>query len=418
MNAKLKEKYFLVIVIITFINMFVAGGLANNLTLYTLPVSETLGITRSSFSLCVAIRGIMQVISSLASGYLYSKLGSRILIPASLAIGAIGYFIFSQSYTVGLLCLGYAILGIGDGICIINASVYVIGRWFRKNYGLFLGIVSAATGIGGGVFSVILSAIIDASGWRTAFFVSAIFYIALGLIIALFMRDRPEKMGLEPYGDGSKTAKKEKKVFEGYTEKQLFKKTTFYIYILLVFLSGLLAYMISSIIVPFFQDKGFSITEAATVNSAFLISLAVAKIALGFINDKLGAKVVALLSVFSGTVTTFFLTRVAGLFEGYLIMIPSGMFLTMAAVVPSFVCTDLFGHRAGPKPALLATSAISAAHLFGAVISNSVYDKVGSYLPVLYAVCIATVVISIFWTILFITTTKEKRKFLKQQENK
>lgn len=416
MNAKLKEKYFLVVVIIAFVNMLVSGGIANNLNMYTLPVSETLGITRGTFALCAAIRGIVQVFSSMVSGYLFSKFGSRIVIPASLAIGAIGYFILSNSYTVALLCMGYAFLGIGDGFCIINASIYVIGRWFHKNYGLILGIVSAATGIGGGIFSVVLSSIVEASSWRTSFTVSAVLYIALGIIIAVFLLDRPENIGLAPYGEGTVKNTKDKKFFEGYTEKQLFKKLNFYLFVFLVFLSSLLAYMVSPIIVPFFQDKGFSITEAATVSSAFLVSLAVAKIILGFINDKLGAKVVTFICVFSGTVATFFLTRITGLFAGYLTMIPLGTLLTMAAVVPSFICTDLFGHRAGPRPALLATTAVTVGNLFGSLISNSVYDKVGTYLPVLYTVCIGTLVILIFWAALFISAEKEKRKFLKQQE--
>lgn len=417
MNTTVKEKYFLIIVIIAFINMFISGGIANNLTMYTLPVSSALGIARSDFSLCASIRGVVQVLSSMLSGFLFSKLGSRILIPASLIIGAIGYFIFSQSYTVGVLCVGYAILGIGDGICIINASVYVIGRWFHKNYGLILGLVSAATGIGGGVFGVILSNIVCASGWRTAFFVSAILYVALAVIIVVFMRDRPENIGLKPFGEGNTKGKKDNEIFEGYSEKQLFKKPNYYFFLFLIFLSCLLAYMTSSIVVPYFQDKGFSITEAATVNSVFLVVLAISKLVLGFLNDKLGAKLVAILSILSGTVGTFFLARVTGLFEGYFTTVPLSLFLTMAAVVPSLICTDLFGHRAGPKPALFATSAVSAANLFGAVISNSVYDKVGSYLPVLYTVCIGTLVVIIFWVLLFILATKEKRKLLAQESN-
>ena len=92
------------------------------------------------------------------------------------------------------------LVGAGTGVTSMVLAAVVATRWFDKQRGLVLGALSAATATGQLVFLPALAKIIESSGWRSATLVVAAAGAAIFVVVLLFMRDRPEDMGLLPYG--------------------------------------------------------------------------------------------------------------------------------------------------------------------------------------------------------------------------
>jgi hypothetical protein len=80
-------------------------------------------------------------------------------------------------------------------------AAYIAGRWFRAREGLVVGLLTAANAAGQLVFLPTMASFVTHFGWRVMSLVLAGAVIAFLPLRALLMRNRPEDVGLRPYGD-------------------------------------------------------------------------------------------------------------------------------------------------------------------------------------------------------------------------
>jgi sugar phosphate permease len=73
-------------------------------------------------------------------------------------------------------------------------------RWFVTRRGLVVGILGASWATGQLAFLPLLAAVVDACGWRAASLTVTLVCAALLPVAAAVLRDRPEDIGLLPYG--------------------------------------------------------------------------------------------------------------------------------------------------------------------------------------------------------------------------
>src|SRR5262249_48011643 len=95
------------------------------------------------------------------------------------------------------------LLGLGMSTVTILPNQVLVSRWFHARVGLVNGIVLGATALGAAIAPALIPRIIEASAWRTAFrIVAALATVPPLLVVATLVRNRPEDVGLEPYGSG------------------------------------------------------------------------------------------------------------------------------------------------------------------------------------------------------------------------
>jgi sugar phosphate permease len=79
-------------------------------------------------------------------------------------------------------------------------AAIIATRWFDAHRGLVLGVLSAANATGQLVFLPLLASLAEQRGWRTAAIVVSAAAALVFLLVLALMRDRPEDLGLRPYG--------------------------------------------------------------------------------------------------------------------------------------------------------------------------------------------------------------------------
>jgi sugar phosphate permease len=84
-------------------------------------------------------------------------------------------------------------------------AAIIANRWFDERRGLVLGVLSAANATGQLIFLPVLASMVTARGWRAAALVVAGAAVVVFAIVLAFMRDRPEDLGLLPYGRAAGT---------------------------------------------------------------------------------------------------------------------------------------------------------------------------------------------------------------------
>jgi MFS family permease len=84
----------------------------------------------------------------------------------------------------------------------MDAPMLIANTWFIRQRTMAMALISGSIGIGGFLFTPLLSSAVHTYGWRQAAFGCGIAFIAIGLPLAFLVRRSPESMGLEPDGDG------------------------------------------------------------------------------------------------------------------------------------------------------------------------------------------------------------------------
>jgi sugar phosphate permease len=79
----------------------------------------------------------------------------------------------------------------------------IANTWFIRKRTMAMALISGSIGIGGFIFTPLLSSAVHTFGWRQAAFGCGVTFILIGVPLALMVRRSPESMGLEPDGDQS-----------------------------------------------------------------------------------------------------------------------------------------------------------------------------------------------------------------------
>ena len=419
MRAKINANYHWVIAALAVLTMLICGGVGNSLNGITLiPITESLGVSRGELSAAMVAKNISGVLLNLLSGILFVKFGYRRLVPVALIVSGLGLFLASRGQMLTMMCIAGAI----EGAYVLGISAgnpRILSAWFHRHYGLLMGIVTAMTGLGGSIFSIVFAKIVAAYSWRAAYLSAAIMYFALALLIALLIRDVPQQMGLKPYGVGhmpQNTKRESGDHWEGFSMAQLKKKPVFYLMVLGTLLSGICGYMAFSVVSPHIQDCGMSPEFAAGVQSVVLIGLAITKLLFGALSDKVGAKSMTMASLVSMVAAMLLLANVSNATSAYIAAIVYALAMPLCGIVPPLLMPSLFGYRSSAKAIGILYAMLYAASMIANPLTNSLRDRFGSYRPVFTGTAVAAAGIMVLYIILYVWAGKERKK-LEQQGN-
>ena len=177
-------------------------GLVSNVAgLFFDPMAEDLGILQGQASLSLTITNLMLAFT----GPFLPRLLERGLIRPVLVVSTIllagGTAALALCHSLVPLYLFCVIRGIGAGCCAYVMATMVLNNWFVANVGLVSSICMGFTGIAGAIFSPIVSAVIQTSGWRVAYVMLGVFIVVLNLPAMLFVPSLdPADSGYEAFG--------------------------------------------------------------------------------------------------------------------------------------------------------------------------------------------------------------------------
>lgn len=415
MKGIIKKNYYWIIAFVMLLEMAVYGGLLNNqVGLYIIPVSESLGSTRSEFSLALSFNNIVAFISVMFSGILVSRFGNKKMLVVGLCSAAIAYLIYSSSQNITGMAIGSAILGLSAGFSSSATASRVIGSWFHRYRGTVLGVVSASTGVGGALLCMLFADVIENHSWQASYLLSAVFIVIILILVLVFIRNKPSDMGLNPYGMGYVSKKAKNKRTEdhwlGLTMQQLIRRPSFYLMIVCTFLSCTCTYLAFSVVLPHLQDQGLTSTEAATLQGAMMILLAVGKVLCGVLSDKFGPKIVMVGSLVLNAVGLWTLSSAENMASASIAITIYSLGIPMCTIIPPLLSYSLFGYQSHNASLGIIVSMASLSSLVSTPLSNLVYDKFGSYSPSFHFAAILSIAVIPLYALLYILTAKDRKK--------
>ena len=391
-------------------------GLASTLSVFLKPLTDDLGVSRGVFSLLRSGESLIGAGMAPMVGSLVDRHGGRLLMTfGALVVGA-GFLLLSRVEEFWQFALvRWSLVSIGDafmGYMVINVA---ISRWFIRKRGRALAISSMGIGFGKVGMPVVAASLLVWLGWRLTWAVFGILTLALVVGPALvYMRRRPEDMGLNPDGisdflhqsspsgeEKKRSALRSQTVSEEviWSRKEAVRTPTFWVIVATVGVSSMGVTGLNLHVFPYINDIGHSAIVAATVMSVIALMQLASPLFWGLLAERIDVRKVTMLK---------FLIQAAGLWlaisTNHLVPLYLGFFLYGiglggSMVLPDIIWANYFGRLSLGTVrglGLLLTHVLAAA---GPPFFGFLFDITKSYL-LSFALFIMVLILSAFLSLL------------------
>lgn len=365
----------LMIILAGMLSASIAGIVFNCAGIFLLPIATSLSIDISQVSIFLTVEAIVMTISVSFWGNLFESKPVRLLGAISVIVLAISFFTLSVASNIAI----FYFVGVAFGI-IMPFYTYLfiptmINRWFSKRAGTFIGLCFAFDSVSAVIFNPIGASIIDAAGWQMAYRVFGIVVLIMGVIIVLVVRDKPQDIGLMPYGYRQTDSKENENVAveneSGIPASRAWKMNSFWLAAACIVLFGLVLCIYQFL--PSYIDSlsfyGRTAMVGATLASVVMAGSMIAKVGLGWISDRsvIVGVLIAAITGFIGLIGLMLIPSNEILV--YVFGLLFGVFFAGAAVLPPIIVRTIFGEMDFAK----IYSRITAFRAFGSALGVTLW---------------------------------------------
>lgn len=357
------------------------GLVGNCYALFLVPVCDELGFTRSQMSANQTILGIGMMIVSLLWGPVFSKFRLKRLMGIAAIVTCVCYFLNGLANSLFAFYALSILLSLSTALLAWSPLTVIISNWFNERRGMAIGIAFMGSGVGGMIFNALGGVLISSVGWRYTFMIFAAIMAVTMLPTVLFViRIKPEDMGLTPYGDYSDhgTAYDAR---EGVSLSEALHGRNIYILMGCLLLLGFCMNSLNVTTAPNMRALGHSAVYSANVASVYMASLAISKIVLGMMCDRIGTWrgcAVSLVSLFIAAICAMFATNIGVI---AVFVVTNGLGTAFGSVALPLIARDIYGEKDQASIAGMFNSLCSLGGAVGPTLCGMVYDATGAYTP-------------------------------------
>jgi sugar phosphate permease len=201
MSGTKRLHYAWIVVGITFITLLFSAGIRSAPGVIIVPLEDEFHWSRATISFAISINLLLYDLIGPFAGAMMDRFGFRYIMLTALTLMCIGLGLTSlmlESWQ--MIVLWGIVVGVGTGILANVLAAAVASRWFATKRGLVVGVLTSSAAAGQLIFLPTLAAIAQSYGWRQVTLVLAVIALVIFPAVAFLMRDRPEDIGLVPYG--------------------------------------------------------------------------------------------------------------------------------------------------------------------------------------------------------------------------
>jgi sugar phosphate permease len=378
------------------------GGLHQyGFTVFFLPVTEELGLSRASTSLAFSLARAEGSLAAPLVGYLIDRYGPKPLMFTAASLAGVGYMLFAlvNSYTTFLIVyLGVISIAFTAGF--VHAPTVVANSWFIRLRARAMTVVSAAVPVGGAIITPLLAITVRTFGWRwAAFFAGALFLMA-GVPLCVGIRRSPESIGMQPDGAAhhSETnggAHNERQTSRNeepdITAREAFRSPIFWNLICSMTARSLAFTTVTTHFIPMMVWKGLSQTEASVLLAGFAIFNLPIHFLLGWIADFVNKPKLVTICLLLGVIAVLPMLWTDALWALWFF---AAFYTVLDASIPVFWASvgDFFGRKSFGTIRGNMNLFYTWGAILGPFVAGTVYDRTQSYALVFAGMTIALLI--------------------------
>lgn len=402
--------YGWVIVAVMFLTLFISLGFRFAFGVFYSAILDETGWLRAETAVVVSASMIVYACTAALSGYLFDRLGARVLFPVgALCMGA-GLMLCSTTDSLVGLTLSYGVmLGLSYALLGFIPHMAIVPRWFARRRGLASAVSLAGVGLGSLGIATLSAELIVHIGWReTMWWIGFGAMVVLIPINLLFHRHSAEHVGLVPDGPSARPAARNAPVEAVATIGDALRTPAFWLLAASVTMIGLCNMIIVVHQTRMLVDIGYSLPLASLIFGMLGVMRATGGLIWGPLSDRIGraACVVIICSISIVGLALLWLTSLVPaessvlrivLLSGYLLTFGIG-FNGMSPVYASAVADKFAGRNLGTILGLLDLG-FGLGSALGPWWAGWMFDRYGSYGGVILGVALAVVLTGFgLWT--------------------
>lgn len=292
-QARLPIFYGWVIVAIVFSRSFVTAGAIWSTAILSVPMKEDLGWTGSEIFAGIALRTFGAAVGAFFLGkYLDSTRGAPFLAVFSGIVSGFGLILVSFIDTQWQFWLIFGVMsglfGAGPAGLLMAA---LVPKWFVKKRGRTMALASMGTGFAAMTLPLIVPPVAEAFEWRATFLFMGFVTLVLTVIPSLFLKTRPEDVGLRTDGDKAveesthQAAARQPEL--SLTAKQAFRTPTLWLLVGAAFCGSFSPTAYPTNLVPTYVDAGFALQLSGQAFAAYGFTSFFGRFFWGWLADKI-----------------------------------------------------------------------------------------------------------------------------------
>lgn len=395
------------------------GGLHQyGFTVFFLPVTHDLGLSRAMTSLAFSLARAEGAIESPIVGYLLDRYGPKPMMLAATTLAGIGYILFAfvHSYTTFLIVyLGVISLAFTAGF--VHAPTVVANSWFIRLRARAMTVVSAAVPVGGAIITPLLAITVTQLGWRSAAMIAGMLFLIGGIPLSLLIRRSPEGVGMVADGAplhvddrlGRDVSKPAVPINEPeITARQALRTPTFWILILAMTARGAAFTTVTTHFIPMMVWKGLSQGEASVLLAGFAIMNLPIHFLLGWIADFVNKPKLVAICILIGVIAVLPMLWSDALWALWFF---TALYTVLDASIPVYWAAvgDFFGRKSFGAIRGNMNLFYTWGSILGPVIAGAVYDRTESYALVFNGMMVALLVAAALTALLIKPWAKLRR---------
>ena len=199
------SKYYpIVIAVVAFVLLMTVAGIRSASGVLLVPLEQAMGWSVAAISVAFAINlALYGAVGPFGAAFM-ERLGVRRMLLVALFLMAISSVASTFVMTPAQLAMTWGVgVGLGIGVISMVFAAIIATRWFAKSRGLVYGALTGATAAGQLVFLPLLAWTAQTYGWRAIGFVCAGVAVLVAIPVTIFMRDRPESIGIRRFGESA-----------------------------------------------------------------------------------------------------------------------------------------------------------------------------------------------------------------------
>jgi MFS family permease len=355
---------------------------------------EAFGWTRGQVSTGFSMSLITMVVAMPLIGRLVDRVGAkRVILPSALVFGL---FVASLSMLTEHIWHFYGIfivmglVGVGTAPLAYSS---VIAHWFDRKRGIALGVTMVGLGLGSSVMPSVAHVLIDTVGWRQGYLLLGAAVITVTIpVVGLFLRERPEMLGLRPDGEPEGEPRPHAGNVEGMSIREVSRTGTFWLMCIVFFLIGMTVIGCLIHLVPMLTDYGVSARTAALATSTVGVSLVFGRVVAGYLLDHFFAVRVAVVFFLGVGLSILLFWSGISNWLVFLAALMLGMGLGAESDIIPFLVSRYFGLKSFTEIYGYTNASFTLGGVVGPLFMGVGFDQFGSYRFVLAGFGAATLV--------------------------
>lgn len=346
---------------------------------------QDLGWTRTQAVLGYALSWLALVPGSPLAGWLYDRLGPRVVVPLGGLALALGVALTGHVVTPAQYYLSYGGL-VGFGVAAtLGPSSALLSRWFVRRRGTALGLYAAGSSVGTLLSLPLVAWLIAAVGWRTTLLgYGAVLALVLTLPPVLVYRSSPQALGQEPDGGATIASPSRVRITSEHpwTLRAALSTVAFWAAFAMLLLGVVAFQIVTTHQIAFVAGRGIRPERAATAFGLTGVFQLIGNLAGGALSDRLGRQVVFQAGSLLGLMAVATLATVSGpgeMWKLYFFTLAMGLGFGARISLLSAIPADAFG---GPRFGLILGLLQMGSGLGGFVgptLAGLIFDASGDY---------------------------------------